>query len=209
MKFVIFHGAYGSKDGNWFPYLKTELQKLNQDVILEQFPIENWDKVIKTGDSYVPKNQNLNNWLNTFEKKILPKINKKDKLCFIGHSAAPVFILHLIERYKLKLDSAIFVMPFMEPLKKENAWMFDLVNKSFYKKDFDFMQLKINVPLSYTVYSDNDQFVEEKLMTDFALKMKSEKILIKGGEHLNGQRFSKMPLILELCKSRLDPKIYL
>lgn len=75
MKFVIFHGAFGSKTGNWFPWLKTELEKLNQDVILEQFPCDDYEEITKNGPTVPSNNQNLTNWFQAFEKNIFPKIS--------------------------------------------------------------------------------------------------------------------------------------
>ena len=47
--YIILHGSFGSKDGNWFPWLKNELEKKNNSVELPQMPIgtgkqtyENW-----------------------------------------------------------------------------------------------------------------------------------------------------------------------
>ncbi len=202
MKFVIFHGAYGNKNGNWFPYLKSNLIKLRQTVILEQFPVDDWNQVLKTGIKFKPKYQSLKTWLQTFTIKILPRLKKNDKLCFVGHSLAPVFILHLVEKFNLTLDSAIFVEPFLEMLNIEEAWMFDVVNKSFYKTDFNFNILKKYIPSSFVLYSDNDQYVPKKLPLNFANKMGSKKILVKNGQHL-GANLPQFPLLLKLCKSRL------
>jgi len=57
------------------------------------------------------------------------------------------------------------------------------VNKTFYKSDFDFEKINKLVPVSYTIYSDNDPFVPRNLMKDFAEKLKSSSIIIKGGKH--------------------------
>ena len=34
--YIIIHGSFGSKDGNWFPWLKNELEKDNKDVVVPQ-----------------------------------------------------------------------------------------------------------------------------------------------------------------------------
>ena len=51
--YIIIHGSFGSKDGNWFPWLKNELEKDNKDVVVPQMPVgvgnqnfENWSKVL-------------------------------------------------------------------------------------------------------------------------------------------------------------------
>lgn len=206
MQFVIFHGSYGSKSGNWFPWLKSELMKLQQNVILEQFPIEDWDEVEKTGPHFIPRKQTLEKWINTFETTVYPQFNKEPKI-FIGHSLGPQFILHIVARYNLQLDSAIFVMPFSK-LLGENDWMFNVVNDSFMSERFDYQKLQELIPLSYTVYSDND-IVPSDLCISFAHKIKSIPILVKNAKHINAPLFVKMPLVLELCKTRLDPKSYL
>lgn len=126
MQFVIFHGAFGAPDKNWFPYLKNELIKLHQKVLVPGFPIEDWDKVTREKPKTKPINQNLQVWLKKFEKEYLPKIKKEKELCFVGHSLGPVFILHLVEKYNLQLDSAIFVAPFLRFL--HGTWQIEYVN---------------------------------------------------------------------------------
>lgn len=206
--YVIFHGAYGNANGNWFPYLKQGLCDLGQEVITEQYLIENWDEVEKTGKNFVPTKQTLQNWLQLFEEKVLPQLTNK-RLCFVGHSLGPVFILHLIEKYHIDLECAVFVMPFMATLKIGNAWQFDVVNNSFYKSDFNFSLLRKHIPLSYVVYSDNDPYVNSQHALSFANKLGSSPILIKNALHINAPLFEKNPLILELCKTLLNPKDYL
>lgn len=207
MKFVIFHGAYGNAKGNWFPWLKTELIKLKQEVILEQFPVEDWNEVEKTGPKFVPTNQTLDNWYKFFEKVIMPRIKPDDKLCFVGHSLGPQFILHAVDRFNLHLDSAIFVMPFGRLLKPEH-WKFNVVNSSFMPARFNYSELKKHIPLSYALYTDNDLYVQPELSRQFASQMKSNEICVRGGRHINGPFFTKQNLVLELCKSRLEASEY-
>lgn len=198
MKFVIIHGAFGSQEGNWFPQLKEKLESLGQTVLLPQFPVDKW------GES---GNQSLSSWFNTFEKEILPNIKPKEKLCFVGHSLGPLFILHLVQKYNLKLDSAIFVSPFMDKLNRFPE--IDLVNKSFYKTDFDFDKLKKLIPVSYVLHSDNDPYVAVQHSMLFAKALESSIIFVKKAGHMNSEvNLNEFPLVFDLCNTRLDLSIY-
>ena len=143
MKFIIFHGSFGSPEGDWFPYLKNQLELINQVVIAPQMPVENLSEITKLGEKKAKaKNQNLNNWLEYFKKNSYKLIKNKKDIVFIGHSLGSIFILQAVEKFDIQLDSAIFVSPFLEvPTNKDN-WQYDLVNESFYKTDFDFAKLK-------------------------------------------------------------------
>lgn len=185
MKFVIFHGAHGHAKENWFPYLAHELEKLNQSVIVPNFP--------------TPENQNLASWFSVFED--IKKDFDQEQLCFVGHSLGPLFILHAVNRYNIQLKDAVFVGPFFEPLGIE---MFDRINETFYQLNFDFNRIKKLIPNSYVVYSDNDHIVQPDKSLRFAEKLGSEIIKVKNGGHLNAAAgFTTFPLVLELCRKRI------
>ena len=115
MKFILFHGAFGSPGSNWLPELKDKLESLGQEVIAPTFPVDTWENITKLGPKKSSERQNLANWFTEFDK-IYKTFRKGEKLCFIGHSLGPLFILHVVERYNIKLDSAIFVCPFLAAL---------------------------------------------------------------------------------------------
>ncbi|MFA5793424.1 MAG: alpha/beta hydrolase [Candidatus Gracilibacteria bacterium] len=202
MKFVLFHGAFGSPGSNWLPELKDKLESLGQEVVAPTFSVDTWDHITRLGQNVRSAKQNLNNWITEFDK-IYKTFRKGEKLCFIGHSLGPLFILHLVERYNIKLDSAIFVCPFLEKLNK--AWQIDHVNESFYKSDFDFGTLIKLIPISYVIYAKDDPYVPVKSARTFALNMKSHIIESETGMHFNSDaKCTSFPLVLELCKTRLQ-----
>ena len=43
------HGSYGSPEENWFRWLEKELKNLGNTVVLEQFPVDDWDEVVGIG----------------------------------------------------------------------------------------------------------------------------------------------------------------
>lgn len=206
MKFVIFHGAFGSPDANWFPQLKENLEHFGQEVIVPKFPIEDWSELTKTGPDSKVNKQTLENWLAEFSKEI-EAFKPTDKLCFVGHSLGPLFILHLINKFNLQLDSAIFVSPFLDKLN--GPWQIDKVNESFYKTDFDFLKLKKLIPVSYVLYSDNDPYVKTQHSLLFAKALESSVIFVKRAGHMNSEvNLNEFPLVLDLCLSRIDLSLY-
>lgn len=199
MQCVILHGSFGSKEGNWFPWLKAELEKQGHEVILEQFPIDDWDEIEKKGRDNFNTKQNLNSWLDFFSKNILPKLDMKKKVAIFGHSLSPVFILHFVDRFNLQLKGAVFVSPFLNALADEKTWHFDVVNRTFFKTDFDWTKLQKLIPHSYVLYGTDDPYVPNNLPITFGNLMGSEIIPIANGGHLGGN-YTEFPLLLELVK---------
>lgn len=205
MKFVIFHGAFGSPESNWFPELKEKLEALNQEVIIPQFPTENWNYVAKQNKNYKSETQTLNNWLKISDG-IFKTFKKGEKLCFIGHSLSPLFILHVVSKYNLQLDSAIFVSPFLNELPD---WRFNSVNQTFYKTDWDYKTLRKLIPVSYVLFSDNDPYVPLIKSKEFSEKLGSSEIMVRKAKHLNSEvNLNEFPLVFEICKTRLDLSLY-
>jgi uncharacterized protein len=209
MKFLILHGSFGSPEDNWFEQLKQSLNDLGQKTILPKFPVENWDEFTKKGEKAISENQNLENWIKTFEKTIKKQIKKDEKICIVAHSLGPLFCLHLVERFNLKIDCAIFVSPFLNLKRGKKLWQIDNVNKTFYKHKFNFRKLKKSIQLSYVLYSDNDPYVPIKKSIEFGKKLDSSIIFVKKAGHMNSEvNLNEFPLVLELCKTQLDLCLY-
>ena len=199
MQCVILHGAFGNKNANWFPWLKTELQKQGHEVFLDQYPVDSWDDIEKSGKENTNTVQNLQSWTSFFEQNVLPKLDPTQELVFFGHSLSPVFILHLITKHHLRTKGVIAVSPFMEALENEATWQFDVVNHTFYKTDFDWNMLKTLSPFSVVIYGEKDPYVPPRFPLKFAKILGSEIICVKNGGHLGGE-LTEFPLLLELFK---------
>ena len=200
MKFVLFHGIFGGAVDNWFPFIRKGLEDIGETVIIPSFPYTTQEELLKNDPDFKVK-QSLESWMAYSEKK-LKDLRNKDKICFVGHSVGCLFILHLLSKWNLMLDSAFFVAPFLRQLG--GKWYLDYVNKTFYKNDFDFRKLKTLIPTSYVLYSDDDPSVATKLSQEFASKLDSQEILVRGGKHFSTESgFTEFPLLLEFCKTRL------
>lgn len=198
MQFVIFHGSFGNPQENWIPFLRENLEKDGHQVITPQMPVDVWENVVEKGEEYSSPIQNLSNWLKTFEQDVLPHL-QEDNLIFVGHSIAPVFMLHAVDQYNLNLEEAIFVSPFLSVLPR---WEFNTVNGTFYKIAFDFQKLQQLIKKRIAVFSDDDPYVPQEKFDEFVQFTNSEPIVIPQGRHLNSDAgFTTFPKLLELCKA--------
>jgi predicted alpha/beta hydrolase family esterase len=87
--YIILHGSFGSKDGNWFPWLKKELEGRNLKVDVPQMPVG-------------VGNQNFENW-----SKIMNELNINDNTTIIAHSIAPIFVCKYLIINKIKVKKLI------------------------------------------------------------------------------------------------------
>ncbi len=196
------HGSYGSPDENWFRWLKSELVAKVHKVILKQFPVDSWSEVEKIGPQkitdFTPK-QSLSIWEDFFVKNILPQI-KREPTIFVGHSSAPIFMLHMLQKYDFSLAGAVFVAPFFNIPDRPAIWQFYPTNKTFYSYDFDFAKIKSQLGKSYVVCGDDDPYVPASEPPLFAQKLESELIVVPNGGHC-GSIFKEFPLVRDLSLS--------
>lgn len=199
MKYLIMHGSYGSPEENWFRWLETELRKHGHSVILEQFPVDSLDGIEKIGSDKIGTYEaieSLTTWEKYFVEHILLQI-KDEEIGFVGHSIAPIFMLHMLNKYDFKIKKAIFVSPFFNIPDTPAVWQFYPVNKTFYSYDFDFTKIQSQIGKSYVVYGDNDPYVPATEPPLFANKIEAEIHVVPGGGHCGGI-FKEFPLLLEL-----------
>lgn len=199
MQFLIMHGSYGSPEENWFRWLEKELHNLGHTVVLEQFPVDNWEEINTLGAEKIAgynSKQSLEIWDKYFKENILVKV-KSNPTVFIGHSIAPIFMLHMLQKYDFNLAGAIFVAPFFNILDRPEIWQFYPVNKTFYNADFNFEKIKSQLGKSFVVYGDDDPYVPATEPPLFAQKLGSETVIIPEGGHCGGI-FKEFPQILDL-----------
>ena len=203
MQFLIIHGSFGSPKANWVLWLNNELESLGQKVIVPHFPVDDWDVVTANGPNTPTANQTLNHWLSTF-KPLVPRIKSQPTIA-VGHSLSPLFFLHTTNEYNISYESGIFVAPFLSKLGCD--WQIDLANQTFYQDNFDWESLKTHLPISYIIYAQDDPYVKEEFPRIFAEKLGSQIIVTKTGGHFNTDSgFTQFPLLLELCKTRIESK---
>lgn len=176
-KFVIVHGAYGSPDENWFPWLKQELIQLGNQVIVPRFP--------------TPEGQNLQKWLEILDKEVG---DFTSDLVMIGHSLGPAFILSKLELLKKPIKACFFASPFTGKLGLSD---FDSINGEFTEKTFDWGKIRANCKEFYIYSSDNDPYVPMQKGKDIAKKVGAHFNVIHDGGHINASAgFTKFDQLL-------------
>lgn len=201
MTCVMIHGSFGSPQDAWFPWLKAELEALGNEVLALQFPIDHWEDVEQKSATQYHPIQSLSSWMNTFEA-IFPKLEKRNDLCFIGHSMGALFTLHVVAQHSLEIQNAFFVAPFLYPateeeLKDPSVALIDKANTTFYKKDFDFDLIRKHILHSTTFISDNDPYTQEWEAREFAEKLNSNVVALHGLGHMGIESgMTKFPELL-------------
>ncbi len=174
--YIILHGSFGSKDGNWFPWLKKELENKNIKVDVPQMPVG-------------VGSQNFENW-----SAELNKLEINSDTTIIAHSIAPIFVCKYLITNKIKVKKLIFVCGFNNYLGIDSD--FDAVNKPMFIDNY--IDAKKYCDNIVCFYSDNDPYVKFEVEKEFADEISSKQYIIKNGGHINTESgYTKFEEILE------------
>ncbi len=165
MNYIILHGSFGSKDSNWFPWLKKELEMRNKKVEVPQFPIG-------------VGNQNFENW-----SKVMNTLTINENTVIIAHSIAPIFVCKYLITNKIKIKKLIFVCGFNNYLGIDDDY--DSVNKPMFINNFYDVKKLCNEIVCY--YSDNDPYVKFEVEKYFADSLTQKQYIIEGAGHINAE----------------------
>ena len=163
--YIILHGSFGSKDGNWFPWLKEQLENQNKEVTVPQMPVG-------------VGNQNYENWSNE-----LDKLDINENTIIIAHSIAPVFVCKYLINKKIRVKKLVFVCGFNNYLGIASD--FDAVNEPMFLDNLEDIKKYCNDIVCF--YSDNDPYVKFEVEKDFADTISNEQYVIKNGGHINSE----------------------
>ncbi len=164
--YLIAHGAFGSPDENWFPWLKSELK--DACVFVPHFP--------------TPDGQNLNAWLEIASSAL--KKSSPENTVLIGHSTGALLVLRMAEKTKVPYKAVIAVCPFARPLGLPE---FDPLNDSFIKPAFDWKAVERGAKKIVCFAGDNDPYVPLGFSKEIASAVNAEFIVVPQGGHLNAK----------------------
>ena len=175
----IIHGLDGKPQGNWFPWLKTELEKLGVEVIIPAMPN--------------PSKPVLSEWL----KKLNDVIGTPDKQTyFVGHSLGAIAIFRYLATLPqgVKPGGVISVAGFSETLGNKTV-------TSFFEKPLDYHLVKRNVTSIVIIQSDNDPYVPVTYGEMMKNTLGGKLLTIKSGGHLNTTSgHLQLPVVLDQLK---------
>ena len=181
---LIIHGSYGHPKENWFPWLKSELEKLDCNVFVPKFP--------------TPKNQKLDTWLKVI-KDYDQYLDKRSIV--VGHSMGCALILRKLELSKTLVKSVFLVGGFTKDLWNGK---YSKIIDTFFAKPFDWKEIKQKTKNFVIYQSDNDPLVPISMGKEIAKNLKGELIIVKNAGHFNEESgYKKFEALLEKIKEGL------
>jgi len=175
-KVYIIHGWEGSPEGNWFPWLKKELESRDFEVYVPAMP-----------DSDNPK---FSGWLSEL-KKVVGDPN--ENIYLVGHSLGVITILRYLESLSSdqKIGGIILVAGFPESIGYEEL-------SSFFEKPVDYSKVKEHVSKIIAINSDNDPYVPLKNGEILRDKLNAKLIIVPKAGHINADDgYLELPAALD------------
>jgi Predicted esterase of the alpha/beta hydrolase fold len=186
MKFVILHGTMGSPEGNWFPWLAKELEKLGHETIRPQLP--------------TPEGQNPEEWVKAISKAVEDVGGPDEETVFVAHSMSPLAVCMYLEKIGRKVRACFFVSGFAERFNWPKP--FPELNNPFVDSNLDWGKINENSGDAFCFVGDDDPYVTLEMANHFADLTKGKLIIVPKGGHL-GSAFKTFPLLLETIRKEL------
>ena len=178
---LILHGTdfantHKQRFGNWFPWLKSELEIKGCDVFLPELPEANHPTI----ERY---------W------QFLHQFDFNSETLIVGHSSGAAAIFGLLNKLPSgkKVKTAISVAGFY----KDEGWNCE----GLFREELDWEKIKKQSERIELVYSDNDPYVQPYHAEYLGKQLGVLPLLFKGKKHFNleaGEQFKEFPEILTL-----------
>lgn len=162
---LIVHGSYGTPDENWFPWLRSQLEKRGIETIIPRFP--------------TPEGQSLTSWRAVFHQEVDAVGNG---WLLFGHSLGVAFLFDVLERSAAPVDGFFSVSGFTGLIGIEE---FDSVNRTFVERQFDWERIRYSARHAYVYQGADDPYVPQFWSEFLAEKLDAERRVLPGGGHLN------------------------
>lgn len=177
----IIHGTEGHPEGNWFPWLKIELEALGFRVIVPRFPS--------------PNQPLLKEWLAFFDQY---RVFLTPDTIVVGHSLGPAFLLHVLHHFSV--GAAFFVAGFIGAMPNE----FNDRIKNFTDGPFDWKSIRAHCKNFVVLNSDTDPYVPLAKGEELAHHLGVPLEIVHNAGHFNtAAGYTEFPFLLEKIKKTL------
>lgn len=176
---IILHGTLGSPDGNWFKWLKKELEAEGFTVWLPQLPHA--------------EQPSLREWTAFVQRHCPFAINPRTLI--VGHSSGAILSLILAQQNPAPVGGVVAVSVFHDnSLNWEpNSRLFDVA--------FDWEVIKAKAKKLLFIHSDNDPYVPLEQAQFVANNCRAEMIVIPSQGHFNLEQsdgYTQFPALREI-----------
>jgi len=178
---IILHGTLGSPSGNWFQWLKGELEMKGTKVWLPQLPH--------------PEQPSLLEWSNFVQRECPFAINEKTLI--VGHSSGAILSLILAQNNFEPIGGIIAVSVF-----HDNSLQWEPNNKLF-DVSFEWEAIRANAKKLLFIHSDDDPYVPLNQAQFVADNCQAELIIIPEQGHFNlekSDKYKQFPKLLEIIE---------
>lgn len=163
---VILHGTLGSPDGNWFAWLKSELERRGLEVWLPQLPRPEQPSLRQEAE---------------FVHANCPFPLDGDTVV-VGHSSGAILALVLAQQQAISFGGIVAVSVF-----HDNSLCWD-PNSKLFDVALDWPKIVAGVKKLLFVHSDNDPYVPLSQAQYAADNCHAELVIIPGQGHFNLER---------------------
>lgn len=187
MKIVIAHGSFGKPHENWIPWLEDELDRLNIEYLTPTLP--------------TPNHQNYTDWAQVLDLyKSFDCFD--DDTIFIGHSCGAVFLAKYIIKNNIKCKCYISASGYNNFYNNDK--LMDNLNSTFYLTDEELKKITKLAFERIAIHSDNDPFIPQDKLKEFASLISADEYTIPNGGHLNkASGLMQFNFLLNLIKKHI------
>lgn len=180
---IILHGTLGSPEGNWFQWLKGELETKGYTVWLPQLPHA--------------ERPSLREEANYVQAKCPFPINE-DTLV-VGHSSGALLAIVLAQENKMLIGAMVCVS-----VLHDNSLNWD-PNSRLFDVPYDWAAVHQHAPRLLFIHSDDDPYVPLDQAQYVADNCKAELLMIPGQGHFNLEKsedYHQFPQLLDVMEQR-------
>lgn len=176
---LILHGTGNNSQGNWFQWLKKQLEKRGYEVWVPDLP----DANLPSAEKY---NQLLLNHGFDFNKETI----------LVGHSSGASSIFNILQELpeSAKVGSAYLVGVFKEAMNSP-------ARSRLFPKPVDVQKVKAHCDKFVFIHSDNDPYCPLADARYLSKELGGELVVEKGQGHFNleaSPSYKEFPLLIEL-----------